>query len=202
MKKLSLSIMVLSFLPFLAFSQDASRNKFIGQKKELTNQNFTTQNSNLNLSSLSGSTLLFEDFEGQLAPSFKTGGSGGNWSLTNQNGNQVAQSGTGIPNSVSYLEYNVISPNQGGTISFSFKVSSESDTSFLRFYIDGIQQNQWSGNVKWTTNTFQINGGSHNLKWTYEKVGVISSSLDRVYIDDVLITSNSSALRVADDGWD
>lgn len=201
MRKLSPNFMVLFFLPMFTFAQGPSQNKFTGQRKDLTNFSNGQQNPALNLSSLSGSTLLFEDFEGQLANNFKTGGSGGNWTLTNNAGNQVAQSGTGIPNSVSYLENTIIIPEQGGSISFTFKVGSETDASFLRFYIDGIQQNQWSGNVNWTTASFQVNGGVHSLKWTYEKVITKNSAYDRVYLDDVLITSNSSALRVADDGW-
>jgi len=60
-----------------------------------------------------------------------------------------------------YIETNVTGP---GNLSFYWKVSSESNYDFLRFYIDDIEQANISGEVDWHRMSFDIGPGSHTLK--------------------------------------
>lgn len=74
-----------------------------------------------------------------------------------------------------------------GQISFARKVSSEDGFDFLKFSIDGVLTDEWSGDVSWDTVTFQIPGGDHIFEWIYEKDSSASSGDDTTWIDDVSI---------------
>lgn len=74
-----------------------------------------------------------------------------------------------------------------GNVSFARRVSSESGFDFLRFYIDGVQQSSWSGEVAWSTVTFPITAGMHTLRWVYEKDGSVVSGSDTAWIDSVVL---------------
>ncbi|MBC8514893.1 hypothetical protein H8D30_03420 [bacterium] len=75
-----------------------------------------------------------------------------------------------------------------GTVQFAHRVSSEATYDFLRFYVDGVQQDEWDGEVAWATSSYEISEGQHTLRWTYEKDGSVSSGQDAAYIDLVEIT--------------
>jgi hypothetical protein len=72
-----------------------------------------------------------------------------------------------------------------GQISFYCKVSSEWDYDYLRFYIDGTQQDEWSGNEDWTEVSFPVRAGRRTFEWVYSKDGSSSSGSDTVWIDDI-----------------
>lgn len=67
------------------------------------------------------------------------------------------------------MSHNVVVPTGGGSLSFYYRVSSEATYDFLRFYIDGVHQNQWSGIIGWAQQTYSLTPGSHTLKWEYIK---------------------------------
>ena len=69
------------------------------------------------------------------------------------------------------------------TISFYYKVSSESGYDKLYFYIDNNEQGSWSGNVAWTKASYPVSEGIHNYKWTYGKDYSQSSGSDCAWID-------------------
>ncbi|MBK6346613.1 MAG: carboxypeptidase regulatory-like domain-containing protein [Bacteroidales bacterium] len=74
----------------------------------------------------------------------------------------------------------------GGNVSFFRKVSSESGYDYLTFYIDGVQQGQWSGTVAWGEVSYTVAAGLHTFKWSYSKdVGVIGGS-DCAWIDYII----------------
>jgi len=146
------------------------------------------------------SSLLNQDFETSLAP-ITTGGSA-NWAIqsTNVNGGANA-SGSGViaDSQTSFMEYTVIVPAGGATLSFYYEVSSETSYDYLRFYIDGVQQNQWSGSVPYTQQTYVLATGTQTLRWAYEKDSSQSNGNDAAYIDDVLITTSApAAIRIVD----
>jgi len=73
-----------------------------------------------------------------------------------------------------------------GSISFYRKVSSESGYDYLKFYIDGVQQGQWSGTVAWGEVNFSVTAGLHTFKWSYSKdVSVVSGS-DCAWVDYII----------------
>ena len=79
-----------------------------------------------------------------------------------------------------------------GSISFYCKVSSESRWDFLRFYIDGSQQDQWSGEQDWIMVSFPVAEGTRTFRWTYSKDESSSDGSDTAWIDDIVFPMASS----------
>ncbi|MCK4764542.1 MAG: PKD domain-containing protein [Candidatus Aminicenantes bacterium] len=74
-------------------------------------------------------------------------------------------------------------------VKFYWKVSSETNYDYLRFYIDGVEQTTISGTVDWTQVAYNIDAGTHTLKWSYTKDGSVSSGSDRGWVDKLEITA-------------
>ncbi len=72
-----------------------------------------------------------------------------------------------------------------GELSFYWKVSSEENADWLVFYINGIPQNQISGQIDWTQMVYSLEPGGYNLEWVYEKNPAVSSYNDTAYLDYV-----------------
>jgi hypothetical protein len=98
-------------------------------------------------------------------------------------GIDAAQSGIIDHNQNSLLETTVEGP---GTLSFYWKVSSEASYDFLRFSIDGIEQQRISGEVDWAIQSYEIASGPHTLKWNYTKDSSVESGLDMAWVDQVV----------------
>ena len=79
-----------------------------------------------------------------------------------------------------------------GELSFWYKVSSESNYDKLRFYVDGTQQNEWSGNIDWTQATYNLAAGTRVLKWEYVKDGSVSSGSDCAWVDDIIFPASTT----------
>jgi YD repeat-containing protein len=92
-----------------------------------------------------------------------------------------AQSGSISHNKTSQLEATV----QGaGTVTFYWKVSSEEDADYLKFYIDGVFKDQISGEVNWQQKSYDLTGsGSHSLLWKYVKNSSGSDGWDCGWVD-------------------
>ena len=73
-----------------------------------------------------------------------------------------------------------------GTISFYYKVSSESGYDRLEFYVDGRQEGEWSGEEDWTEISLPIQSGRRTFQWTYSKDSSLSSGDDTAWIDDIV----------------
>ena len=68
-------------------------------------------------------------------------------------------------------------------IYFEWKVSSERNYDFLRFYINGVQLHRISGSVNWTNKSYSfINSQSREVKWCYTKDYSVSGNSDRAWI--------------------
>ena len=80
-----------------------------------------------------------------------------------------------------------------GTLTFWWKVSSEKDFDWLRFHIDGIFQQQISGEINWQQRSYQLPQGSHALRWRYVKDLNSSFGQDRAWLDQVSFTAASGA---------
>lgn len=73
-----------------------------------------------------------------------------------------------------------------GTLSFFWKVSSETNYDKLCLYVDGTSITSISGTVDWQEYTRTITGSStHTIEWRYSKDGSASSGSDCGWIDDV-----------------
>ena len=84
-----------------------------------------------------------------------------------------------------------------GEISFMKKVSSESNYDFLKFYIDGQLQGEWSGEVSWSAETFLVNAGQHTFSWIYSKDASVSDGSDKAWIDYILFPPMNSTVDLA-----
>ena len=73
-----------------------------------------------------------------------------------------------------------------GSLSFWWKVSSESGFDYLEFYINGVlQAGHISGDVDWQQKSFDFGAGVQTLRWRYSKDGSTSSGQDRGWVDMV-----------------
>lgn len=80
------------------------------------------------------------------------------------------------------LTLNILAP---GEISFFSKVSSEANYDYLRFFIDGTQMEQWSGELGWARHSYPVQAGQHSFTWSYVKdQGVVSGS-DTAWLDHI-----------------
>ena len=71
-------------------------------------------------------------------------------------------------------------------ISFFKKVSSESNYDYLRFYIDDEMQNEWSGEIAWSEESYGVTTGIHTFRWIYEKDGSVDGGSDCGWIDNII----------------
>ena len=94
----------------------------------------------------------------------------------------VKSGGAGVNNVNSSLTL-VHESGSNDTISFYYKVSSESSYDKLHFYIDNQEKNNWSGNVAWTKASYPVGAGRHTYKWSYTKDGSVNSGSDCAWID-------------------
>ena len=101
-------------------------------------------------------------------------------------GSYSCRSGSISHNQQSVLE---ITPDiEIGSISFYRKVSSENYFDYLRFYIDGQQEDTWLGEEDWELQTYTITPGQHTIKWAYIKSAFGSGGSDCAWIDEITMS--------------
>jgi hypothetical protein len=76
---------------------------------------------------------------------------------------------------------------QAGEISFYKRVSSEYNWDYFRFFIDDELMGQWSGEVEWSFESFEVESGFHTFKWSYEKDWFAISGEDCAYLDNIIL---------------
>jgi hypothetical protein len=82
----------------------------------------------------------------------------------------------------------VTAATQAGTVSFARRVNSESNFDFLRFYLDGVLQGEWSGAIDWSVVSYPVAGaGVHTFRWSYQKDESVAGGLDAAWIDAVAL---------------
>jgi WD40 repeat protein len=114
-----------------------------------------------------------------------------------RSGSYAARAGAIGHNSSSWLELNL--SLGAGTVSFWYRVSSESGYDYLRFYVDGVEKAKWSGETGWQYASLSVTAGTHTLRWEYSKdVSVVAGS-DTAWLDDIrLPVSASPSVRVSE----
>lgn len=70
-----------------------------------------------------------------------------------------------------------------GDIVFFYKVASEANYDFLKFYIDDEEIEKWSGNCPWTEARYSVDAGTHQYKWEYAKDVSVNQGQDCAWID-------------------
>jgi len=96
----------------------------------------------------------------------------------------AAQSGNIADNQVSRI-LTTITVEEQSILTFYWKVSSEADYDFLQFYINGVWENEISGDVDWHKMVYIIPSGSHILEWRYVKDAAGSEGYDSGWVDQL-----------------
>jgi hypothetical protein len=167
-------------------------NEWSGSVLSLSNPLTVTVRSNL---SLAGSFLPLPPTDG-----FESGNltqlpwtSAGNqpWFIQTNvtySGGFAARSGVILHNQSSSL---LLSGSfRAGVASFNYKVSSEQGYDWMRFYVDGILRDQWSGEVGWSDYSVTLPAGNHTLEWRYVKDAAINGGSDAAYLDNLNVPVN------------
>lgn len=129
-----------------------------------------------------------DNFEtGDFSAQSWTFGGNANWTVSNDtanDGSYSAKSGSIVDSQTSEL---ILTLDTTGfeAITFAVKVSSESGYDGLVFYIDGVSQSAWSGEVDWQTVTYPVTSGQHTFEWKYIKDNIYSSGSDCAWIDSL-----------------
>ena len=117
---------------------------------------------------------------------FVTGGDA-NWlgvADVSYDGTDAARSGTIKANQSSWLSTTVTGP---GTLTFRWKVSSETGCDKLTFAIDGTVKDTISGTSmsSFAEKSCTLESGEHSIKWVYSKDGSANSGSDCGWVDKV-----------------
>jgi len=94
----------------------------------------------------------------------------------------VKSGGAGVSNMTSSLTLRH-EAGSNDSISFYYKVSSESGYDKLHFYIDNTEVGTWSGNVNWTKAAYPVSVGTHTYRWSYSKDQSVNNGSDCGWID-------------------
>jgi V8-like Glu-specific endopeptidase len=107
-----------------------------------------------------------------------------NWYVTTSDYVYGSSSVT-VPDALNHSQQAIMETSISGytSVKFYWKVSSEANYDYLKFYIDGVLQDQISGSVSWNQKTYSVTAGTHTLKWIYSKDGSVSSGSDKGWVD-------------------
>lgn len=127
-------------------------------------------------------SISSENFNTGSIPTHFTSSGNSSWiaSSDNYEGGYSAASGVITHSQSSSMTYSY--PDGPKTLTFYWKVSSEANFDYLKFYINNVEQFKISGTTTWTLVTKALTGPSE-LKWTYSKDGSVTSGSDRGWVD-------------------
>ncbi|MCR5660406.1 MAG: T9SS type A sorting domain-containing protein [Bacteroidales bacterium] len=110
------------------------------------------------------------------------------WVITDNNpyeGSFCMKSNNGGAHSTSSTIKTTIFIPSEGQMSFYSRISSESRYDYGRFYIDGQEMGNWSGNGGWEQHIYDITSGQHTFMWAYTKDVSVNSNDDCFYVDNI-----------------
>jgi len=70
-----------------------------------------------------------------------------------------------------------------GPFVFRYHVDSEPAYDTLRFYVNEVLQETWSGAMAWSTYTMELTSGAYSFRWVYSKDSSASTGADAAWID-------------------
>ena len=85
------------------------------------------------------------------------------------------------------------------SVTFYYKVSSETNYDKFHFFIDNTELIIASGEVDWTRAAFLVPAGSHTLKFTYVKDYSVNRNSDCAWIDDLVLPHRSRQAVILND---
>ena len=138
--------------------------------------------SSTNFVLLAADAITFE--EGQIPDGFTMQGNA-DWQIADDQvyeGDYSVASGSINHNQSTTLVFNA-EDRAAGTVSFFAKTSTEATYDFLKFYVDGEEKKNWSGEVNWEEYMVNVSEGAHEYKWTYAKDQGVQSGSDKCWVD-------------------
>ncbi|MCP5462452.1 MAG: beta-propeller fold lactonase family protein [bacterium] len=139
-----------------------------------------------------------------------TGSSNRFWNITTDEkyeGSYSAQGPTSLTDSQNSSMFLTVDIPEATTISFYYKLETESCCDKLRLYVDGNLVLNVGGYSGWTFFSTPLTVGTHNLQFMYYKDGSVCSGRDTVWVDKIEIGSGGSAEPLdivtlpVPDGW-
>ena len=135
--------------------------------------------------------LIVEDFESGLTEDFGWEQlTTSEWFPTDwqpYKGDTCMQSGP-IPNNAKSQVAMHVNVLELGFVRFARRVSSEGGWDYLRFYVNGVPFDAWSGDMGWEeVGYFIAQPGATELKWSYEKDEWVADGEDAAWIDDIIL---------------
>ena len=185
----------------------------IGYEPQIQTINVNDSAVTLNIELAVDESLSFaniENFESQTFDNYNWQFSGdADWQISDTavEGLYSAKSGNIDNNQISEISLNIFTDDPS-EVSFYKKVSCENVGSqtgnyydYLAFYIDGVEQEKWAGEIDWSLSTFPLSSGEHILKWAYVKDQGVSSGQDATWIDFIVMpNSQSDFCDISSDG--
>src|SRR5204863_7553858 len=86
----------------------------------------------------------------------------------------------------------VTTVNGPGTVFFWWKVSSETNKDYLKFYLGGSLQESISGEVDWIWRSWTVASGSQVIQWSYVKDSSGSAGQDSGWVDQIHYVPNNT----------
>jgi len=136
--------------------------------------------------------ILVENFESGLG-NFPWSFTGGNWN-TVPGGymSDFAARNAAIGHNQSTSMSITMSNPADGIVSFWKKLSTEENHDYLKFYINGMLKNQWSGiDENWQQISYMVAAGTNTYRWEYSKDNSVSGGSDMVLIDEVVFPAET-----------
>ena len=84
------------------------------------------------------------------------------------------------------------------SISFYYRVSSESNYDKFHFYMDNNELVVASGDVDWTRAAFPVQAGSHTYTFTYQKDYSVDNGSDCAWVDDISLPRTAHPVTYLD----
>jgi len=134
-------------------------------------------------------SMIVEDWEtGDMSLFDWTTGGDSDWIVstdTPYEGSFCIKSGPLTDDESNYLslEYEVLGED---SLSFWYKVSSETGYDFMKFYIDDVEISSWTGEIDWARASYLITVGTHTFKWIYIKDETLSGGNDCSWLDFIV----------------
>ena len=132
-----------------------------------------------------------------------TTGGNASWSYQTDvtlDGTDAAQSGSIAASQQSWMETVISGPGQ---VTYSWRVSSQTNTHLLRFMDNGLARDQISGETDWARQTIEIVSGVHTLRWAFATASTTPQGTNAGWVDQISI--DRFAVSPADDwvvsGW-